>query len=190
MNIGGTPLYLELRFHGRGGQGAVTAATILARAALLEGKWAQAIPNFGAERRGAPVEVYARVSDTPIQVHSSVERPDVVVVLDYELLKMVDVTRGLKEGGTVVINSPVNTSPIQGYKTYCVNATKIAKELGLVVSGWPTVNTAMLGALSKATNVVSVESITKAISEYFTSPALAKANGEAALRSFNEARLC
>jgi len=190
MNIGGTPLYLELRFHGRGGQGAVTAATILARAALLEGKWAQAIPNFGAERRGAPVEVYARVSDAPIQVHSSVERPDVVVVLDYELLKMVDVTRGLKEGGTVVINSPVNTSPIQGYKTYCVDATKIAKELGLVVSGWPTVNTAMLGALSKATNVVSVESITKAISEYFTSPALAKANSEAALKSFNEVRLC
>jgi 2-oxoacid:acceptor oxidoreductase gamma subunit (pyruvate/2-ketoisovalerate family) len=103
---------------------------------------------------------------------------------------MVDVTRGLKEGGTVVINSPVNTSPIQGYKTYCVNATKIAKELGLVVSGWPTVNTAMLGALSKATNVVSIESITKAISEYFTSSVLAKANGEAALRSFNEARLC
>ncbi|MGC9071796.1 MAG: 2-oxoacid:acceptor oxidoreductase family protein [Acidilobus sp.] len=183
-------MYLELRFHGRGGQGAVTAATLLARAALFEGKWAQAIPNFGAERRGAPVEVYARVSDAPIQIHSSVENPDVVIVLDYELIKMVDVTRGLKPGGIIIINSPVYQSPFPGYRTHCVDATKIAKELNLVVSGWPTVNTAMLGALSRATGVVRIDSTVKAISEYFSSPLLAKANGEAATRSFNETKPC
>ena len=183
-------MYLELRFHGRGGQGAVTAATILARAALLEGKWAQAIPNFGAERRGAPVEVYARVSDEPIQIHSSVVSPDVVVVLDYELIKIVDVTQGLKQGGIIVINSPVDRNPFPGYRTHCVDATRIAKELNLVVSGWPTVNTAMLGALSRATGIVSIDSAVKAISEYFSSPTLAKLNGEAAIRSYNETKPC
>ncbi len=184
-------MYMELRFHGRGGQGAVTAATILARAALLEGKWAQAIPEFGAERRGAPVSVYARISDKPIEVHSNVIEPDIVVVLDYELLKVVDVTKGLKEGGTVILNSPVNKSPIPSkYKVYCVNATRIAKELNLVVSGWPTVNTAMVGALAKATGVIGLESAVKAIEEYFSNPTLGKLNAEAAARSYKELEPC
>lgn len=183
-------MYTELRFHGRGGQGAVTAATILARAALFEGKWAQAIPEFGAERRGAPVRVYARISDKPIQVHSSVVEPDIVVVLDYELLKLIDVTEGLKPDGIVVLNSPVNTSPFPKFKTFCVNATKIAKDLNLIVSGWPTVNTAMVGALAKASGVVSIDSVVKAIGEYFSSSALAKANSDAAVRAFEEITQC
>lgn len=183
-------MYTELRFHGRGGQGAVTAATILARAALFEGKWAQAIPEFGAERRGAPVRVYARISDKPIQVHSTVVEPDIVVVLDYELLKLVDVTEGLKPEGIVVLNSPVNTSPFPKFRTFCVNATRIAKDLNLVVSGWPTVNTAMVGALAKASGVVSIDSVVKAISEYFSSPALAKANSDAAVKAFEEITQC
>ncbi len=183
-------MYTELRFHGRGGQGAVTAATILARAALFEGKWAQAIPEFGAERRGAPVRVYARISDKPIQVHSTVVEPDIVVVLDYELLKLVDVTEGLKPEGIVVLNSPVNTSPFPKFKTFCVNATRIAKDLNLVVSGWPTVNTAMVGALAKASGVVSIDSVVKAISEYFSSPSLAKANSDAAVKAFEEITQC
>ncbi|MFP3309348.1 MAG: 2-oxoacid:acceptor oxidoreductase family protein [Acidilobus sp.] len=183
-------MYTELRFHGRGGQGAVTAATILARAALFEGKWAQAIPEFGAERRGAPVRVYARISDKPIEVHSNVVEPDIVVILDYELLKLVDVTGGLKSEGIVVINSPVNTNPFPKFKTYCVNATKIAKDLNLVVSGWPTVNTAMVGALAKASGIVSIDSVVRAIGEYFGSPHLAKANQEAAIRAFEETAPC
>ena len=184
-------MYVELRFHGRGGEGAVTAANVLAIAALLEGKWAQAIPNFGAERRGAPVEVYARVSDAPIEVHSSVVNPDVVVVLDYELIKMVDVTRGLKPEGLVVLNSPVYKSPFPGnVKAYCVNATQIAKDLNLVISGWPVVNTAMLGALAKAAGIVSLDSVVKAIQQYFSNQALGKLNSEAAVRSFNSVRAC
>ncbi len=183
-------MYTELRFHGRGGQGAVTAATILARAALLEGKWAQAIPEFGAERRGAPVRVFARISDKPIQVHSSVVTPDIVVVLDYELLKLVDVTEGLKPDGIVVLNSPVDKSPFPKYKTFCVNATRIAKDLNLVVSGWPTVNTAMVGALAKASGLVSIDSVVKAIGEYFTSPNLSKSNADAAVRAFEELVSC
>jgi len=182
-------MYLELRFHGRGGEGAVTAATILARAAVLEGKYAQAIPSFGAERRGAPVEVYSRISDKPIEKHSQVRNPDAVVVLDYELIKMVNVLAGLKPNGIAIVNSPVNNS-LDNVKTFCVDATKIAKNHNLVISGWPTVNTAILGAVSKALGIVSIDSISNAIAEQFSSPNIAKANAAAALDAYKETSLC
>jgi pyruvate ferredoxin oxidoreductase gamma subunit len=184
-------LIVELKFHGRGGQGAVTAANILASAAVIEGKYAQAFPYFGAERRGAPVEAYARISDKPIERHSHVKEPDIVVVLDPEIPKLVDVTRGLKPGGILVVNS--THSPVEGgkWEVWCVNATRIARELGLVVSGWPVVNTAMLGALVRASKIVSIESVEKAIMNYFAGKeAVAKRNAEAAKRAYAEASPC
>lgn len=184
-------MIIELRFHGRGGQGAVTAANILASAAVLEGKYAQAFPYFGAERRGAPVEAYARISDRPIERHSQVREPDIVVVLDPEIPKLVDVTRGLKPGGILVINS--TKTPVKGgrWGSWCVNATQIARELGLVVSGWPVVNTAMLGALVRASKIVSIESIEKAILDYFAGRgAIAKRNAEAARKAYTEVAPC
>ncbi len=158
---------LEIRFHGRGGQGAVTAANILADAAVREGKYAQAFPHFGAERRGAPVVAFARISTKPIEVHSRIERPDIVVVLDSMLFELVDVTSGLKKGGVLVANSKRNPGVEGDYKVYCVDATGIAMKKGLVVSGWPVVNTVMLGALSKATGIVSLDSLAEVISSRF-----------------------
>ena len=182
-------MLLEIRFHGRGGQGAVTAANILADAAVREGKYAQAFPYFGAERRGAPVVAYARISDRPIETHARIEHPDIVVVLDPKIFEVVDVTSGLKEGGIVVANHP-ERPPVQGpYKVYCVDATRIAKELGLVVSGWPVVNTTMLGAFAKATGVVSPESIAEAIRAQFSGK-LAEKNVQAMLRAVEETGEC
>ncbi len=181
-------MLVELRFHGRGGQGAVTAANILAAAAVLEGKYAQAFPYFGAERRGAPVEAYARVSDRPIERHSQVREPDIVVVLDPTIFELVDVTRGLKPGGVIVVNSE-NPPVKDGWNVWCVNATKIAMDLGLIVSGWPVVNTSMLGALARATGLVSVESVDKSIRSYFHGK-LGELNAKAARRAYSEARPC
>jgi 2-oxoacid:acceptor oxidoreductase gamma subunit (pyruvate/2-ketoisovalerate family) len=180
---------IELRFHGRGGQGAVTAATLLVQAALYEGKWGQAIPSFGAERRGAHVLAFARIAPRPVPVHSMVRRPSVLVVLDPGLfvVERERVLSGFREGGKIVANLP---EPIElGVKAtlYYVNATRIAKELGLVVAGWPVVNTAMLGALAKATGLVSIDSIVRAIKEYWAGrPKVAEANAEAARRAYEE----
>ncbi len=181
-------MLVELRFHGRGGQGAVTAANILARAAVIEGKYAQAFPYFGAERRGAPVMAFARISDRPLEVHSQVRNPDIVVVLDPAIPQLVDVTQGIKPGGLIVLNSP-GKSNIKYERVYCVNATKIAKDLGLVIGGWPVVNTAILGALIKVSTLVKVESLEKAIEEQL-GEALAKTNIEAMRRAYNEVKPC
>jgi len=184
-------LLVEIRFHGRGGQGAVTAANLLADAAVREGKYAQAFPYFGAERRGAPVVAFARISDKPIETHARIENPDIVVVLDPKLFELVDVTQGLKECGSLVSNYPDGeTLPVSGtFNRYCVDATKIALNLGLVVSGWPVVNTTMLGALAKATGVVSVDSIVEAIRSQFKGR-LASLNVQAVLTAVRNTREC
>ena len=124
----------EIRIHGRGGQGGVTAAQLIAEAAFREGKHVVAFPFFGAERRGAPVKAFARISDEPIYVRSQVYEPDVVLVLDPSLLGLVDVTEGLKEDGIVVLNSPKRPQEIDigPYRVATVDATGIAIELGPV----------------------------------------------------------
>ncbi|WP_460124588.1 2-oxoacid:acceptor oxidoreductase family protein [Stetteria hydrogenophila] len=180
---------VEVRFHGRGGQGAVTAANLLVEAAVLEGKYAQAFPHFGAERRGAPVVAFARISDRPIDRHSQVRSPDVAVVLDPVLFSLVDVTEGLKPGGVVVVNSPSRPRELKAGRVVCVDATGIARSLGLVVAGWPVVNTGILGALVKATGLVSLESVVKAIKSRWPG-SLGEANAEAATRAYEEAREC
>jgi len=155
----------EIRFHGRGGQGVVTAATLLAEAAVFEGLWSQAIPFFGAERRGAPVVAFTRISDKPIRIYSQIYNPDAIVVLDEKLLQLKSILQGLKSNGIIVVNSSgkLKLPKISSQRIFTVNATSIALKLGLVVAGWPVVNTAMLGAIVRALNIISIESIEECI---------------------------
>lgn len=160
----------EIRIHGRGGQGSVTAAELLAHAAFLEGRWVQAFPYFGAERRGAPVKAFARISDKPLLVHSQVYHPDYVIILDPVIYKMVDVTEGLKRDGIILINATKKPEEleIKEWRLATVDATGIALELNLLVSGLPVVNTAILGAFAKATGEVKLESVLKVIKEMWS----------------------
>jgi len=157
----------EIRIHGRGGQGSVTAAEVLAHAAFIEGKWVQAFPYFGAERRGAPVKAFARISSEPLLVHSQVYSPDYVIVLDPYIYKVVDVTEGLKKDGIIVINSKKKPEEIglKSWRVATIDATGIALELNLLVAGLPVVNTSILGAFAKATDEVKLASVLKAVKE-------------------------
>lgn len=161
----GKTVLKEIRIHGRGGQGAVTAAQLLAHAAFLEGKWVQAFPYFGAERRGAPVKAFARISDEPILVHSQVYNPDYIIVLASKLHEVVDVTEGLKKDGVIIMNTRKKPEEIglKDWRIATVDATDIALELDLLVSGLPVVNTSILGAFAKATGEVQLESVLKVI---------------------------
>jgi len=150
----------EIRWHGRGGQGVVTAAQIFAEAAVKEGKYAVAIPHFGAERRGAPVVAYNRVSSTVIRSRASVKNPDAVVVLDPYLPSIVKVTEGLKEKGLIVLNArKVEKQGFKGFRIAVVDATGIALSLGLQLAGLALVNMPMLGALVKASGIVDIQSV-------------------------------
>jgi pyruvate ferredoxin oxidoreductase gamma subunit len=175
---------IEIRWHGRGGQGAVTSAEIVAVAAISEGKFAQAFPSFGPERRGAPVLAFNRVDNlNPIRIRAAVNNPDIVVVLDPGLLYITDVTSGLKQNGALVINSHRPLVDIKSefggpWKLAVVNATAIAREM----LGVPIVNTTMLGALVKATGIVKVESLVEPIEERFG--ARAKSNIDACFMAF------
>jgi len=157
----------EIRIHGRGGQGGVTAAELLAKAAFKEGKWVQAFPFFGAERRGAPVKAFARISDEPILVRTQVYNPDYVMVLDASLLGVVDVSEGLKSDGTIIINTRKKPEEIgiKNYRITTVDATGIALELQLLVAGMPVLNTPMLGAFAKTTEEIKLNSVVEAIKE-------------------------
>ena len=153
---------IEIRFHGRGGQGAVTASRVLAIAAFLEGNHSQAIPMYGTERRGAPVTAYVRIGEKNRMIRSLVHNPDYVVVLDPLLRKTVDVVEGLKPGGMVILNSSTPPEEIdfpQEYRVATVNATKVALE----TIKRPITNTAILGAFSKATGEVKLDSLLEAV---------------------------
>jgi 2-oxoacid:acceptor oxidoreductase gamma subunit (pyruvate/2-ketoisovalerate family) len=166
----------EVRIHGRGGQGSVTAAEVLAHAAFIEGKWVQAFPYFGAERRGAPVKAFTRISSEPLLVHSQVYAPDYVIVLDPYIYKVVDVTEGLKDDGIVVLNTKKEPKEIglERWHVATVDATGIALELNLLVAGLPVVNTSILGAFARATGEVNLESVLKAVRETWTGSASEK----------------
>ena len=179
---------IEIRFHGRGGQGAVTSAELLAIAAITEGKYAQAFPSFGPERRGAPVIAYCRIDDKPIKVRSSINEPDVVLVLDGSILKIVDVASGLKPDGVLVTNSPLTPAQLRTelgikQKVATVNAKKIAME----VLGLPITNTTMLGGLVKSTGVVDKESVIEPLKDRFGR--IAEKNIKAYERAFEETEL-
>jgi len=163
----------EIRIHGRGGQGSVTAAEILAHAAFIEGKCVQAFPYFGAERRGAPVKAFARISNEPMLVHSQVYNPDYVIVLDPYIYKVVDVTEGLKKNGIIILNTKKKPEEIglKDWHVATVDATGIALELNLLVAGLPVVSTSILGAFAKATDEVKLESVLKAVRETWSGSA-------------------
>ena len=160
---------VEIRWHGRGGQGAVTSAELLAQAAINEGKYAQAFPAFGAERRGAPVVAFVRIdNDKPVRVRAEIDEPDIVVVLAADLLRVVDVSSGLKADGILVLNTPKTSDEIMKEFNFkwtlaTVDATRIAREM----LGVPIVNTAMVGALLKAAEVTKLESLTEPLRHRF-----------------------
>lgn len=164
--------YYEVRWHGRGGQGAITAAKILAQAAYLEGyQGVTAAPSFGAERRGAPISASTRIAPQTIMVVSQIETPNVVVVLDHTLLKYDEVTSGLVKGGWLIVNSwrrPEELALRGDFNIATADATRVCSDLGLIVAGVTVVNTAILGAFVRATEAVSMASMEKAIRERFS----------------------
>ncbi len=159
---------LEIRFHGRGGQGAVTAAYIFALAAFFEGKEVQSFPEFGVERRGAPVKAFCRISNEKIIIHSNIYEPDCVVVFDISLIKTVDVVAGLKKNGWLILNTdqpPENYRHFGSNRIATVDATSIALSKKLGSEKAPIVNTTILGAVAKATGVGRLASVLEAISK-------------------------
>jgi 2-oxoacid:acceptor oxidoreductase gamma subunit (pyruvate/2-ketoisovalerate family) len=166
----------EIRWHGRGGQGAITAAKIVAQAAYLTGyRGVTAAPTFGAERRGAPVSASTRISREPVMVMSQVEEPDIVVVLDQTLLRYEDVTGGLRKGGWIIVNSwqkPGELKVKGDFNIATADATRICRELGLVVAGLTIANTAILGAFVRATELVDMASLETVIRQRFTNSAM------------------
>lgn len=175
---------VEIRFHGRGGQGAVTAANMLVSAVLKAGLYGQAIPFFGAERRGAPVVAYARVSSKPVRTRSSIRNPSVVVVLDARLRELVNVVDGLRPGGIVLVNSPGKPVMRGDFKLCYVDAVKIALRHGLVLAGWALVNTPMVGALAKILKI-PIETVEEAIKERIDGR-LGELNAVAAKEAYEE----
>jgi 2-oxoacid:acceptor oxidoreductase gamma subunit (pyruvate/2-ketoisovalerate family) len=169
---------IEVRWHGRGGQGAVTAAMILAEAAYYEGyRGVTAAPFFGAERRGAPVIASNRFGREPVRTFSLVEQPDVVVVLDATLLQVVNVAAGVRPDGIVIVNTAKFPEAIElktAVNVATTNATGWAKEAGLIVSGAVLFNTTILGGFAKATGLISMESIEKALRNHFQGQAADK----------------
>lgn len=179
----------EIRFHGRGGQGAVTGANIFAIAASYDGYKSQAFPFFGVERRGAPVTAYARISEGPIEIRSFIYNPDAVVVLDPSLLDAVNVLEGLKKNGYVLINTTKKPDElgISGYRLATVDASAIAVRHGLGTPQAPIVNTAILGALVRFVDMVKLESLLRAIREH--APAKKEENAKAAEEAYGEVRI-
>jgi len=157
----------EIRIHGRGGQGSVTAAELIAVAAFGDKRFSQAFPAFGVERRGAPVMAFARIADKPIRVRSQIYEPDYVIVQDVTLLDVVDVASGLKDDGKIIINTDRPKDQLKlktKAQVITIDATKIAME----ILKRPIVNTTMLGAFCGATHEVSLEGINEAIMERFS----------------------
>ncbi len=173
----------EVRWHGRGGQGAISSAQILAEAAFFEGfKGVAAAPFFGAERRGAPVTASTRFSHGTLRVYSQIEHPDIAIVLEEALLASGGASVGLKKGGWLIVNSAKHPSElaVEGeFQIATADALDIAQRLGLLVAGNPIVNTALLGAFVRATGLVSLRSVERALESRFNASA-ARLNFEAA----------
>lgn len=160
---------VEVRWHGRGGQGAKTAALLLAEAAIAEGNYGQAFPEYGPERTGAPVRGFTRISDVPIRIHSAVQNPNVVIVLDQTLLDTIDVTEGTSSESILIFNTTLTKEQIRkklkvsDRKFYTLNANQIALE----EIGRPIPNTVMLGALLKATDLMQMDTLLNGLIKKF-----------------------
>ncbi len=180
---------IEIRFHSRGGQGGVTAAKLLAIAAFMDGKYSTASSFYGAERRGSPTVSFTRISSREIAKYSQIREPDCVVVMDKSIMETVDITKGIKEGGKILINTNNSREMLDLDKkvdVYTVDATGISIDLGLEVAGTPVLNIPILGAIAKL-GFVELESIKKAIKEKFPEDKNLKA-AEYAYRSVKKCR--
>jgi len=185
----------EIRWHGRGGQGAKTAALLFGEAVLGQGKYMQAFPEYGPERMGAPVQSFNRISDEPITLHCHVTSPQIVVVLDPTLIGTVDITHGLPADGTIIVNTGEQASKfremlkLDGQKLYTVDASKIAQE----TIGRNIPNTPMMGALAKATGLLDfkdmLDDTRKKLEKKFRSkPEVVEGNVKAIQRAYNEVK--
>lgn len=171
----------EIRFHGRGGQGTVSAAALMALAAFEGGFESQAFPKFGSERRGAPVEAYVRISQSEIRTHNQVYTPDAVVIQDAGLLRSEPLLRGLKQGGLVILNSEQLPDNIDNQETRFRWICLPASHIGERHLGRPLPNTVLLGALAAATQWVSLSALEQAVTNHLSSKGseMVKANIEA-----------
>ena len=159
---------VEVRIHGRGGQGAVAAAHVLALSLFREGKWVQAFPHFGVERRGAPVAAFVRFDTRPIELRCHIYTPDYVIILDPTLSDLPMAVEGVKTDGAVLVNSPGQPEELDQLKAYraaTVDASSIALKHGLGSPASPIVNTAILGAFARFSEIVSCESVIESIKE-------------------------
>ena len=179
---------IDIRFHGRGGQGVVTASRIAAEAALVEDKYVHAFPAFGPERAGAPIEGFTRISASEFTLKTEIHYPDIIVILDPTLIGTVNLGKGLKEGGIVIANFPGSMDELKkkiGIATkaeyHKVDATKIANE----ELGRPITNTVMLGALIKVTKVVGLEHVCEATAARFPG-VIGEKNVKAIKRAYEE----
>ena len=187
---------IEIRWHGRGGQGAKTAALLFADAALASGKYVQAFPEYGPERMGAPVASFNRIASKPILIHSGVTNPDVVIVLDPTLTDSIDVTEGVSQDGVIIVNTEKSVADIKNdlgiagnIKVFAVDASTISKE----TIGRDIPNTPMLGALIKATGILDfnemMDDIRKKLEKKFKSkPEVVAGNVKAIERAYKEVR--
>jgi pyruvate ferredoxin oxidoreductase gamma subunit len=177
---------IEIRIHGRGGQGSVTAAELLAVAAFDDGREAQAFPAFGVERRGAPVQAFCRISDKPIRLRSQIYSPDYVIVQDPTLLETVDVLAGIKPEGTVLINSERSAAEL-GLDTSAKVVTCPATQIALEELKRPIMNTAIMGAFSGISGAISFDAIERSIRHRFREE-LGDMNVSAAKRAYDLVR--
>lgn len=181
---------VEFRWHGRGGQGAWTASELLARTALAEGKYIQSFPEFGPERMGAPVTSFTRISEEPIRLHCAVYNLDVIVVLDSTLLKTVPVTAGLNRDEDIIILNSTEAPAVLKENLRVVKGkvwTVAASEIALRILGAPITNTAMLGAVARATGIISLDTVEKTVSERFR-PDVAEKNFKVIKEAYKEAK--
>jgi pyruvate ferredoxin oxidoreductase gamma subunit len=182
---------IEIRWHGRAGQGVVTAGELLAEAAMEEGKYFQAFPEYGSERMGAPIKSYTRISDEPIDLHCPILEPEYVIVVNPNLLGVVDVTEGLKPDGTIIVNTSASVAEIRkqldfhGGAVWCVDASKIAmEELKRDIP-----STMMLAVISKASGMIQLEPVIEMVRESLGAklrPEVVEANVRSLRRAYDE----
>ena len=186
---------IEIRWHGRGGQGAKTASLLLADALFNTGKYIQGFPEYGPERMGAPITAYNRIDDNPIRIHSNIYEPDYVIVVDDTLVGPVDVTKGLKKSGAILVNTSLDGNVIKERlenfdgKIYTIDASKIAAET--IGANFP--NTSLLSAAIRITSLMTKEELEKNMLESFKhkfakKPEVIEPNMQAVKRAFDEVK--
>jgi len=181
---------IEIRFHGRGGQGTVVASVILARALFKNDYYVQTFPSFGVERRGAPVEAYLRLDNKKIEVRSNVYKPDHIIVQDRKLFETAPVMNGLKKDGWIILNAPDSfelPSMCKDYPIARVDAAKVARKHGLGTQTHPIINTAMVGAFARVLKMPSIDALVEAVQSEL--PVKSEANVAAAKEAFDIVKL-